>query len=68
MFTETPGFAQSIFPISKPIRQECFQILYQDEALPSNLLRHMCGKLQSLKLEGNASMKMAECQACWKAR
>ena len=36
-----------------------FQILYQDEVVPSNLLRHMCGKLKNLKLEGNAAMKIA---------
>ena len=45
-----------------------FQILYQDEAVLSNLqwhtggkfaVAHMCGKLQNLKLEGNAAMKVA---------
>ena len=36
-----------------------FQILYQDEVVPSNLLRHMCGKLKNLKLESNAVLKIA---------
>ena len=37
-----------------------FQILYQNEAVPSNLLWHiMCDKLQNLKLEGNAAMIIA---------
>ena len=35
-----------------------FQVLYQDEAVPSNFLRHTYGKLQNLKLEGNAAMKI----------
>ena len=47
---ETLGFAQTIFPTSKLIRQ--------DEAVPSNLLWHTCGKLQNLNLEGNAAMKV----------
>ena len=59
MFTETLGFAKSIFPISEPIRQECTSDLDQDEAVPSNWLTHKCGKLQSLKLDGNAAMKIA---------
>ena len=36
-----------------------FQILYQDEAVPSNLLWHTCGKLLNLKLDDNAAMKIA---------
>ena len=35
-----------------------FHILYQDEAVPLNLLSHTCGKLQNLKLEGNAAIKI----------
>ena len=36
-----------------------FQILHEDEAVPSYLLRHMCGKLQNLELQGNAVMLIA---------
>ena len=36
-----------------------FLILYQDEAVPSNFLWPMCDKLQNLKLEGNAVIKIA---------
>ncbi len=36
-----------------------FQILYQNEAVPSNLQWLTCGKLQNLKLEDNATMKVA---------
>ena len=31
-----------------------FQILYEGKAEPSDFLWHTCGKLQNLKLEGNA--------------
>ena len=34
------------------------QIMYQDVAVPSNLLWNLCGKLQNLKLEGNAAIKI----------
>ena len=61
MFMETSGFAQSNFSHFQTHRRRMsFQILHQDEAVPSNLLWHTFGKLQNLKLVGNASMKIAE--------
>ena len=55
-----PWFCTEHFPISKPIRTRMsFQILHEDEAVPSYLLRHMCGKLQHLELQGNAVMLIA---------
>ena len=35
-----------------------FLILYKDEAVATNLQWHMCEKLQDLKLDGNAAMKI----------
>ena len=59
MFMETLGFYRTFFKFLNPSERMSFQILYQDKAVSSNLLWHMCGKLQNLKLDGNAAMKIA---------
>ena len=35
-----------------------FHLSHQDDAVPSNLLQHMCGKLRKLKLEDIAAIRI----------
>ena len=58
MFTEIHSFAQSFSTFQTNQTRMGFQILYRNEAVPSNLLWHTCCRLPKLKLEGNAATKI----------